>query len=231
LVFLNLDSLNVFLNYLRKKKPKHKFILISHNSDKSFTDCYYEKLKSYVTKIYAINNTALNANVISIPIGFRDYPASTLPLLKSSDSLASKTMLVYMNFCINTNIKKRTECFDSFKDKDWVTKKQRLSVSNFYSDIASAKYLLSPEGTGIDCHRVYESMYFNAIAIIKTSCLDNFFMHLPVLLVNNWSEVTEEFLVSKYDNLLERLLHWKQQNPLWTSPQFWISRQNASAVI
>ena len=47
-------------------------------------------------------------------------------------------------------------------------------------------HILSPEVTGIDCHRIYESIYLGSIPILKTSELDYFYEKLPVLIVKNF---------------------------------------------
>ena len=206
LVFLNLDEFDNFLNIVLSNPPKAKFILITHNSDKSFTDIHYEKIKQFTNKVYAINSLCKHESVITIPIGFRDMPIYTIPILKSIQLTDKKDILAYMNFYIKTNYDIRSECVRLLSDKDWVTKRDGLPIHEFYTDITKSKYVISPEGNGIDCHRIYESIYFNAIPILKTSGLDNFYKNLPVLIVSSWEDITEELLHVSYDALYNRLL-------------------------
>jgi hypothetical protein len=56
------------------------------------------------------------------------------------------------------------------------------------------KYVLSPHGNGLDCHRTWEALILGCIPIMKTSALDPMFDGLPVLIVKNWSDVTQELL-------------------------------------
>jgi hypothetical protein len=74
------------------------------------------------------------------------------------------------------------------------------------------KYVISPHGNGLDCHRTWESLALGCIPIIKTSPLDRMFEGLPVLIVKNWSDITQELLnnfnPSKYLDKL-RLNYWK----------------------
>ena len=56
------------------------------------------------------------------------------------------------------------------------------------------KYVISPHGNGLDCHRTWESLALGCIPIIKTSPLDRMFEGLPVLIVKNWSDITQELL-------------------------------------
>ena len=73
-------------------------------------------------------------------------------------------------------------------------------------------FVISPHGNGYDCHRTWEALCLGCIPIVKTSCLDSLFKDLPVLIVNDWSNVTEELLentISLFENKkmsMEKLL-------------------------
>jgi hypothetical protein len=135
----------------------------------------------------------------------------------------SKDILIYMNFNIRTNMQKRTQCYNTFVSKPWITIRANLPEKQFYSDLSKSKYVLSPEGTGIDCHRIYESMFLDTIPILKTSQLDHFYKKLPVLIVQDWNEVTEQFLFDNYSKRLKQLIDWKAENPTWTEATFWVN--------
>jgi hypothetical protein len=97
-----------------------------------------------------------------------------------------------------------------------------IPPQSFYETIKKSKYVISPDGTGFDCHRIYESLLFDTIPIIKRNPLSDFYDRLPVFQIDNWSELNEELLVSQYDLLYNRLIDWKNANPGWTSADFWI---------
>jgi hypothetical protein len=56
-------------------------------------------------------------------------------------------------------------------------------------------FVLSPKGGGYDCHRTWEALCLGCIPIMKHSGLDPLFHNLPVLFLNDWSEVTRDLLV------------------------------------
>lgn len=58
-------------------------------------------------------------------------------------------------------------------------------------------FVLSPQGNGIDCHRTWEALCLGCIPIVKTSGLDSLFDELPVWIVSEWSDVTEENMRQK----------------------------------
>lgn len=53
---------------------------------------------------------------------------------------------------------------------------------------------ISPVGNGFDCYRTWESLLLGCIVIVKTSFLDPLFEGLPVVVVKDWDEITEEKL-------------------------------------
>lgn len=55
-------------------------------------------------------------------------------------------------------------------------------------------FVISPHGNGLDCHRTWEALSLGCIPIVKTSPLDSLYDQLPVYIVQDWSDVTEENL-------------------------------------
>ena len=53
---------------------------------------------------------------------------------------------------------------------------------------------VSPPGVGMDCYRTWEGLIMGCIVIVKTSFLDPLYEGLPVVIVNDWDEITEENL-------------------------------------
>ena len=221
-IFINLDGIYSFADELKKNPPKNKFILITHNSDGSFREEHCNIINPFVNKIYAINNITNLPNVFSIPIGLRDWPNHTSSVIQTIDIEKNKENLLYMNFVVHTNFQKRLECLNCFIGKEWVLYKQNVSIHEFYRDISKSKYVLSPQGTGIDCHRIYESMYFDSIPILKTNPMDSFYKELPVIIVEDWNEITYDFLEKNYNFYYDNLVKWKKNNPDWLYPNFWL---------
>jgi hypothetical protein len=82
-------------------------------------------------------------------------------------------------------------------------------------------FVISPQGNGMDCHRTWEALCLGCIPIVKTSALDPLFYDLPVLVVNNWQEITKDLLnhtVANFKNIVSTfkyekltLQYWKQK--------------------
>ena len=97
-----------------------------------------------------------------------------------------------------------------------------LPLKDFYNKLKTFKYCVSPRGTGIDTHRVYECLLYGVIPIVKKSTLDDLYENLPVLLVDKWEDVTYELLVNSYDENMSKYFEWKNNNTDWYTSKSWI---------
>jgi hypothetical protein len=87
-------------------------------------------------------------------------------------------------------------------------------------------FVLSPHGNGLDCHRTWESLALGNIVIVKRSPLDPLYAGLPVVVVDQWGEITPQ-----------NLRRWHQQHcRTFSDPecnrrltnQYWIERARST---
>lgn len=85
--------------------------------------------------------------------------------------------------------------------------KIRIDVTNpkCYDDWRDYKFILSPQGAGLDCHRTWEAILCGVIPIVKSSTIDEVFEKLPVLIVEDWDEITDIFLENSYINIMKKM--------------------------
>ena len=224
-IFINFDLFDYFLDTIRnipKKLPK--FNLVSHNSDRTFSNDHYHLIKPYIHKIYCINcDIQDNPDIIKIPIGFLDDKCKSHMILKKVKYLpTNKNTLCYLNFTIGTNILERKKCYETLKDKEWIKCEFKISPNCFYEKVKESKYIISPDGAGYDCYRVYESLFLDSIPIIKRNPLSDFYDKIPVFQINSWEELSEDYLESNWDLLYKQMNNWKTENPNWTKVEFWL---------
>lgn len=82
----------------------------------------------------------------------------------------------------------------------------KLPIKELWKKYTEYRFGLSPPGNGLDCHRTWEMLFFGMIPIVKKSALDPLYKGLPVLVVEDWSELCNPgFLQDSYANL-SRLL-------------------------
>ena len=72
----------------------------------------------------------------------------------------------------------------------------RVPRINSWEKQSNYAFVLSPHGNGLDCHRTWEAIVLGCIPIVKKSQIDILYDDLPVLIINNWNEITEDLLNS-----------------------------------
>ena len=77
--------------------------------------------------------------------------------------------------------------------------RQRRTVAEIFEERSENMFVLSPMGTGMDCFRTWEALIFGHIVIVKTSALDELYDGLPVIILNEWSEINEQNLTKWRD--------------------------------
>ena len=196
-----------------KSPPSVPVTIVISNSDETFEDKLMESLKPYTTTVYAINCSAKGAK--QIPIGFRDdayTPHKDLTdILANTEFSGEKEILCLVNFLVETNGGERQRALERFSEESWATvDKTYLNYGlskatiftipetiqkrlDYYKNLKRTKFVVCPPGRGVDTHRVYETLFFGGIPIIKSSFLDPMYEKLGgCWIVKDWREVTED---------------------------------------
>jgi hypothetical protein len=80
-----------------------------------------------------------------------------------------------------------------------------LNPKEYRKKLSMSKFVISPPGNGIDCHRTWESMYFGAVPIVREDFWP-FGSELPVLPVQKWSDIQScyrDFVPPQVENIAE----------------------------
>ena len=205
-VFMKYSDITKFLS----DPPPKKVNIIIHNSDETFEYSDIGQFKTYVLTIGAVNCNTRMAQ--QIPLGFRDDQYTSHSVLDEirDEKYVEKDIKCLVNFHLSSNIKERTKCLNYFKattfcncDNDyftynksgeWSDKETQERRKEFYRMLKRSQFVICPQGSGVDTHRFYETLFFGAKPIVKTSFLDPLYEKYEALIVNDWCDVTEEFL-------------------------------------
>lgn len=190
--------------------------LILGHSDFPITEKIVKLCRSAnIKKIYCLNKDCSNSDVIPLPLGITndcdDSPIhrifGNLDIMVSvfKDNTTTKDYLCYMNFNVS-NHPERDEVYHMFKNEKWVTKGNINNTfdgrTQFLMDVKRSKFVLCPRGNGIDTHRLWESLYMGSIPIIKKYTTHELLTDLPILFIDDWTEITEEYLKQKWDEMI-----------------------------
>ena len=83
-------------------------------------------------------------------------------------------------------------------------------------------FVVSPHGNGLDCHRTWESLVLGNIVIVKRSSLDPLYDGLPVVIVDDWREVSRDSL-SRWHAQHQRAFEQPEVQERLTN-RYWIAR-------
>lgn len=201
--------------------PTYKFIVVTHNSDDRVVDggvafmhhgngtvSSIDKfdIPANVIKWYSKNVNVVHPKIESIPIGIEND--MWFPSLHKKEKIQEKPKqlrlyknLVYLNHNINTNPPERLKPYQILEGKPWATVDRGNNGSEFdryLENLYTHKFVICPEGNGMDTHRTWECLYLGTIPIEKRNINNQFYSDLPILLVDDWEEVTEEFLEAAF---------------------------------
>lgn len=201
-IFVKSNILTFFINDILPLLNTY-FVLVTHNSDYRITNSVETRTiidNNYLVKWYGQNMTFEHDKVVGIPIGVANsqYPGSSINDIVNN---IGKEKLLYCNFNPNTNVE-RAKVKESLINNGFTFAESKPWIE-YIEDLASHKFVISPPGYGVDCHRTWESLYAGSIPIIKSDPVMRFFDHLPIVYVESFDEITVDFL----ENLDLRLEH------------------------
>ena len=205
-------------DYLGEFTDSYHKVFVTHNSDYHITPHRLERGPKHGWW-FAQNKDVVNKRVCSLPIGLENMTlrdqdqaqrgrfSSEVPFAlqkallidKISSFNLEKTGEVYMNFNINTYQAERSSVWKRFEKEKWVKSTLSLPVQQFYQDLASHRFVISPRGNGIDCHRTWEALYLRTVPIVKHSTHMDDFGDLPIYFINDWSELCYNKLNQFYE--------------------------------
>lgn len=108
------------------------------------------------------------------------------------------TNICYMNFSVQTYPQERMIVRELFQSKSWVTIGAQVDSLDgrrrYLQEIRQHSFVLCPRGAGVDTHRLWETLYMGSIPIVIRDIAHDGWLDLPILFIDSWSDVTEEFL-------------------------------------
>lgn len=110
-----------------------------------------------------------------------------------------------------------------------------LSPLEYFTQLPNYKFVISPEGNGVDCHRHYEALIAGCIPIVEESQhIRDVYGDCPILYTTDYSEITPEYLLKKYDEMLDKTYDFSKlfvssyppdvQTEIQRNSSFWIQQ-------
>jgi hypothetical protein len=172
------------------------------------------------------NNVYDHPQIHMMPIGIRDCEKifsihqgfSHDYLFNEGSRNCEKEILCLL--CFSYTHDERRRCYSELNNRKYITNLNdgiyenqpsihcgKVPVWINYEYTHKSYFTLSPRGYGEDCHRFYESIYLKSTPIVKktNTAFDKLFNIFPCLMVDDWSDVTEEFLLENKEKCQDRM--------------------------
>jgi hypothetical protein len=76
---------------------------------------------------------------------------------------------------------------------------------HYFDTISSYKFVISPEGNGIDCHRHYEALLAGCIPVVEEHpWIREKYEGCPMLYTRDYTEITHDYLDSIYLSMIDK---------------------------
>jgi len=160
------------------------------------------------------NDLIVNASVIDGSDSWTEYPIGmefSIVFFKSkSDKFQIGNHEKIVNCCFSTN----TDNYRRPNPPNRISflktlemngiKNRKLTLREYFYTLPSYKFMISPEGNGIDSHRIYESLIAGTIPIVEDNILiRQKYKNMPVLYTKDYTEITEFYLLKKYNEMID----------------------------
>jgi mannosyltransferase OCH1-like enzyme len=196
------------------------------NSNTTYNILNHNMIIKWYTQNY--DNTIIHEKLLPIPIGFDLHSKNKNFIeiyndIRQIPKISTKTFKIFCDSHLSGHNKDRNNMFNLLKNNDnLVFLDKRVSYTDILSLYSKYKFVISPKGNGLDCHRTWEALYMGAIVITCTKELKNLFVthNLPVVVLDDWNDITYENM-KIWDKLYTPLIS-KCINKI-INPEYWIN--------
>ncbi|MHB1569046.1 MAG: hypothetical protein ACYCXW_02510 [Solirubrobacteraceae bacterium] len=205
-LFVYTHELPAFVEQVWPRLGGAGYVLITHNSDHGVDPMYADWLDDAGAKLrrwFAQNALFSHPKLVPLPIGIanRMWEHGNVRVLHRVARRCRrwrKTELLAINFHPGTHpsrLPARDALWDAFPQLA-VERQRPSSYRGYLEELALHRFCACPRGNGIDTHRLWECLYLGVVPIVERSPHTEHWCNvgLPLLLVDDWSEVTRSYL-------------------------------------
>ncbi len=186
----------------------NKFIIFTSHEDTPIDDKI--KIPDNVLGVHAVNAAYFNDKIHPFPYGLQremgdnDSRLRIMGELLEKDKPQKPYKLLYINCGLGKERNDKERAYlPHFEQYDWATcrfdKDSKFfpysKYLDFLTELRNHKFVVCPQGHGLDCHRNWESLYMRRVPVMKDHPYFRELMKgFPVLFVNDWSDITKQLL-------------------------------------
>ncbi|MFL5908065.1 MAG: hypothetical protein ACJ75Z_10790 [Solirubrobacterales bacterium] len=212
-IFVFTHELQDFISRIWPRLEGRDYVVLTHNSDYEADSRYLPWLDGSGEKLsrwFAQNLMIQHPKTEPLPIGIANsmWKHGNLRTMHRAIGRAErmeKSRLIHIRFNPKTHPGRRqasealSRNFPDAGDESSSSKR----FGSYLADLARHRFCACPRGNGIDTHRFWESQYLGVIPVVERSLQSEHWRKcgLPLLITQDWSEVTPDWLEEKAASL------------------------------
>lgn len=206
---------------LQQSNIKQKYILITLLGDIALPGLYSSLLstknlhKWFVTNLESFHT---DPRLVQIPIGMNDLGSFNNEYSKVSKVLkhtalnmkpfSKRKISVYVNVMLRTSPFRPvlTDLLQSYSRCGNLSAAYfntiKIPFSEYMQHLKDSRFVVCPPGRGLDTHRTWEALAAGAIPIVLGSDINPIYEHLPIVILQDWRQLTDHYL----ENFLRKMV-------------------------
>ena len=116
--------------------------------------------------------------------------------------LSSPTKMLLLDFQAS-HIKPHRYSALQYLQGDWITRKT-FPREDWKKAVQDHFFVACPPGHGYDTHRLWEVLIAGSLPVVISTPMDSMYDNLPVVIVQNWSQMTYNFLKNEKSKFEDR---------------------------
>ena len=102
----------------------------------------------------------------------------------------------------------RVPIYEKLKDKYCIIWLSNQTRDEFWKSLNDNMFVICPFGNGLDTHRSWEVLCLGRIPIVEKNILNKVYENLPIIEVEDWDEITNEWIKEKYHYILSNFKNY-----------------------
>lgn len=216
-IYLCTDSIPLFITEVLAD-IRRPFTLVTGDSDLTVSGLTIRDIETllsspYLKKWFGQNLSYNHSKIEPMPIGLDFHSAWQNPrhysgchilpahqegelrsICRTAKKFSERKPLVVCDWIGHSTYGDREEARLAIPEEVRIVPTRRLPRHELWQVYAKHAFVASPSGVGLDCHRTWEAIALGCVPIVKKSPLTPLFEGMPVLVVENWSQLTSEYL-------------------------------------
>jgi len=117
-------------------------------------------------------------------------------IAEQSQPLIDREAKIFCNWHFSIDRADRKMCLDVIDKTVCHFQPEPAPLADTWMLQSQYQFVLSPHGAGLDCHRTWEALLLGCVPIVKAAKINDLFADLPVVVVQDWDQITPAFLES-----------------------------------